>query len=540
LIEDPQCRVLYQPPYLMNSDATLDQFRYTPIFGFFVVEKNTATALRSTTVNAPIQIAGFVYPPILFQSDWTQPQSDFCFKSCQFPEDFKTIFPGTVAVEPLYMGGWDVQLLPISPIIQAISCEKKTEFFIGDGKTPIGTLPQPLTDTIDTTKGPNVGAALFFRPFPDGNNYKCDITYTLTNGVKESTDRFTLTFTMTPVNDAPRIIDTPDRIIVPENIKTDIIVKVKDPEDTPVTVTVVGCANNRGTFVVNGVTIDCKTNGPSTGIPIPVGPDGSVPVSFTGPPDQSGTGFNSITLKMSDGQNDAVATIPVDVIPINNNPTIQLGKGKFLISQEISVSDGSALVGKDLSLYEIIAVQDKECQDTQPMEVTITITAGEIVFSKPQFNNRIFTQKGLEYIFEGVASEINTLLNTLSWKTTEHVQDGTVTISVSDKGFSGKCMVNGVVVDGACVLKATVVAHVSSGAAGAVTNVAAIAGPTVAAAATVALAGVAAGVGLIGAGASSSSAVATAGFDAAFATGASQTSAIFTPASTGGSSAIFV
>jgi len=111
----------------MNSDATLDQFRYTPIFGFYVVEKNTVAALRSTTVNAPIRIQGFVYPPILFQNDWTQPESDFCFKSCQFPEDFKTIFPGFVAVEPLYMGGWDVQLLPISPIIQAISCEKKKQ-----------------------------------------------------------------------------------------------------------------------------------------------------------------------------------------------------------------------------------------------------------------------------------------------------------------------------------------------------------------------------------------------------------------------------
>jgi len=197
------------------------------------------------------------------------------------------------------------------------------------------------------------------------------------------------------------------------------------------------------------------------------------------------------------------------------------------------------LLEKIYLFMNFLLLEDKECQDQQIMEVTVTITAGEIIFSKPQFNSRIITQVGSEYFFEGVASEINSLLGTLTWRTTQPVQDGTVTISVSDKGFFGKCLVNQVYQDN-CVLKATVIAHVSSGADGAVTNVAAIAGPTVAAAATVALAGVAAGVGLIGAGASSSSAVATAGFDAAFATGASQTSAIFTPASTGGSSAIFV
>jgi len=171
------------------------------------------------------------------------------------------------------------------------------------------------------------------------------------------------------------------------------------------------------------------------------------------------------------------------------------------------------------------------------MELHIIITAGELKFDN-KLSDKVETS-GSEYFFTGIAKEINKLMNTLTWITTKDVQDGTITITVSDKGFFGKCFTNGVYVD-SCVLKATVVAHVSSGRDGAVTNVGAIAGPTVAAAATVAAAGVAAGVGLIGAGASSSTVAATAGFDAAFATGAAQTSGIFQAATSGGSSAIFV
>jgi len=180
--------------------------------------------------------------------------------------------------------------------------------------------------------------------------------------------------------------------------------------------------------------------------------------------------------------------------------------------------------------------EDQEAGDVELLELHITITAGELKFEKLSDKVEI---SGFEYFFTGVASQINTLMNSMTWITTEHVQDGTITISVSDKGFFGKCFVNGVYIN-SCELKATIVAHVSSGKDGAVTNAGAIAGPAVAAAATVAAAGVAAGVGLIGAGASTSSVAATAGFDAAFATGAAQTSGIFQAASTGGSSAIFV
>jgi len=415
---------------------------------------------------------------------------------------------------------------------------KKTEFFLGDGRTPLGTLPQTLTDSIDTTKGPNVDAAIFFRPFPDGSNYRCSVTYKLTNGVKESENAYTLTFTITPENDAPRIVDTVDRIVVPENTKVDTIVKFVDPEGQKVTVSVAACGGNRGTFVVGGVTIDCTTAVPSGNTPIPVGDDGSVTVSFTGPADTFGSNFNSITFKVSDGQADATVTLPVDVVPLNNNPTIFIGEqiqGKGLITQEISVSDGSAKVGEEFSLYKNIFVEDFECQNVELMEVEVTFTAGEIIFSKKQFT---VISDASSHFFEGTASEINLLLNSLTWKSTEDVTDGTVTITVSDKGYFGKCLTNGVYQD-SCVLKATLIAHVSAGRDAAVTNVAAIAGPTVAVAATVAAAGVAAGIGLIGAG-SSSSVAATAGFDAAFATGAAQTSGIFQGAATGGSSAIFV
>jgi len=250
--------------------------------------------------------------------------------------------------------------------------------------------------------------------------------------------------------------------------------------------------------------------------------------------------LNSITFQVSDGQANAITTIPVDVVPLNNNPTIYIGdknKGLGLVTQEISVSDGSAIVNKSLSLWENFYVEDQEAQDNEPMDLVILITAGEIKFDH-KLSEKVETS-GNEYFFTDVAKEINKLMNRMTWITTEHVQEGTITITVSDQGYKGKCLTNGVYID-TCVLKATIIAHVSSGQDGAVTNTAAIAGPAVAAAATVAAAGVAAGVGLIGAGASTSSVAATAGFDAAFATGAAQTSGIFQAASTGGTSAIFV
>jgi len=313
-------------------------------------------------------------------------------------------------------------------------------------------------------------------------------------------------------------------------------------------VKVVGCASNQGTFTVGGQVIECDkltSTDPSTFKTIPI-VDNQLILSFKPPADVSGNDINGLVVQSSDGQpgGSAFQTIPFDVVRLNNAPTIYIGakpangtKVEGKVYQETSVEDGAAVVNKALSLYAFFQLSDIDVDPAKNLlDLTITTTDGEINFAALANSEGVVSDDKITK-FEGTQNQINDLMNRMTWKSTAPVQSGTVTIVVSDKGQTGKCLRNSAYVE--CVLTATIVAHVSSGDAGKVTNIAAIAGPIAAVAATAAAAAAAAAAALLmGASKSTAAAAANAGFDNAF-EGIAHVSEIHQGAGTSGVSAIF-
>jgi len=433
--------------------------------------------------------------------------------------------------------------LPIRAILESAECEKPTDFFQEDGVTLITSLPENLTKVIETKKGPAIAPALYFRPEQDGN-YECKITYSLTNGEKNSTNVFVFKFRMLPVNDAPRLIDTVN-FVVPENRNGTVTVSVVDPEGDPVTAQVTGC-QKKGNFTINGKLIQCPEVGAPVDIPMI---DDKINVTFSSPSDDtSGDNFNAITIQVSDGQNTSQITIPVNVVEMNSPPTIYCGEHTLtpvgLTNQSIDEVHGAAKPGDEISICEFIFIQDEEAKDLKPLFLVVTWTGGNVsIRGEPLImGNRQGTNPNAfgfgvgngEATLTATAKEINEIMNTMTWSSDKPTATETLTIVVDDQGVSGSCLNTEQQIVTHCPQKAILVAHLSVGRSVERSNLAKIITPTVIAAAAVAAAAAAAGAGLLfGGSQAATQTAATVAFAEEFNTMA-QASSIFEGASVGG------
>jgi VCBS repeat-containing protein len=251
---------------------------------------------------------------------------------------------------------------------------------------------------------PNVGTLLInadgsyrFTPLPNYDGPIPVVTYTLDDG-DSATDTGTLTLSMSPVNDAPVVVDpnnpgTPDNPIEapdPDNIIPDVSTKDSatpapvdvskyfvDPEGDPLTFVATGLPPGLVIDPVTGIISGKLVRDASQGGP---NGDGVYPVTITVSDGHGGTTTTTITYSVSNPPPVAVddtATIPEDV-PATGNV---LGNDTDADGDPLKVSDvEGGKVGKPIQLpYGTMILNADGTYTFTPNDKANALPAGKVV-----------------------------------------------------------------------------------------------------------------------------------------------------------------
>ena len=211
----------------------------------------------------------------------------------------------------------------------------------------IATLPTTGILTLSgatVSAGDNIAAAdienLVYTPVADANGAPyADFTFTVNDGAEDSAETYTMTVNVTPLNDAPKVIDnngTPDdasddvdsvaSISTVEDVDRSIGVNDLNFTDidlgdsfASVTITTLPSA---GTLLVDGVALT-NDNLATLGANITAAQLANNELVFRPEPGNSGDNYADFTFTVSDGQaSSTAATMTVDVTPENDAPVV--------------------------------------------------------------------------------------------------------------------------------------------------------------------------------------------------------------------------
>ena len=211
----------------------------------------------------------------------------------------------------------------------------------------IATLPSSGTLTLSgapVEAGDNIPADqidnLVYMPAADGNGDEYDdFTFTVNDGTVDSASNYSMTIDVTPVNDAPQVIDkggTPDDVSddvansssITTQEDTDRIILAADLNFTDVDdgdslegMTITALPTN-GTLFLNGTELTASNLG-SLGVDITLAELNNNELVFRPAADENGDDYATFTYTVSDGEaSSSEATMTINVAPENDGPVV--------------------------------------------------------------------------------------------------------------------------------------------------------------------------------------------------------------------------
>lgn len=277
-------------------------------------------------------------------------------------------------------GGW-ILIIETAPTIQGIGTQTTPEdtargidFIVSDADTD----PTNLVVTISSNGIPaNLISSVTFSGasntrtltvFPTANlSGTNQITLTVSDGTSSNSTSFS--FVVTPVNDAPVVTTATNRIDTLEDVGTNIVFTVSDIDSTLGT-NLVTIISSNPTLIPSG---NIVISGPNSVAPAAVG---QITVSFSPAANEFGTG--NILFVLSDGVVSVTNTVTVNVVPVNDAPSISTIDPQF-------VSAGDTTTNINFTVSDV-------GNETQAKSLIVTATSSDI--TKVPTNNIILGGSG--------------------------------------------------------------------------------------------------------------------------------------------------